>query len=383
LSFVAEFVEEVERKKRGLLELLSDGEGTARLEAIVGRLEQHWHRLPAPEQSYHQEFSVDSSSASRTLSTGHEFFIIQALMLGSQGTRTPKVWFEMVKGIPDAAVSHGFERILRDLMEVEIVRESLPHIPQGSLVLIDGNLYGRYTHPMKQLDLPGWRHLPLQLMESMQRLFQGCRERGVTLVGVSKFSKTRALTAALQAELGETREPEYLDVELLARVKEGETGYTTPLLLGSYALQRNPDALEDPEKYLDTFFRELPPSKRGWALEVLKGVPTTPAIAMIHFIPRAHAQPLRVDIPANGLGVEKTLWDVRPFEFLAPSLVGPLLGQLVSDFGGRDVYNALLYVVDREVRLGGSQVDGVYKSLLSSQLGRPIEYDRSTRRFTL
>jgi len=56
--------------------------------------------------------------------------------------------------------------------------------------------------------------------------------------------------------------------------------------------------------------------------------------------------------------------------------------QTTSDFGGRDVYNALLYIVDREVRLGVKTVDTVYKSVLGKELGFPIEYDRSTRRFS-
>ena len=46
------------------------------------------------------------------------------------------------------------------------------------------------------------------------------------------------------------------------------------------------------------------------------------------------------------------------------------------------MYNALLYVVDKEVRLSARAVDTVYKSVLGRELGVSIEYDRSTRRFT-
>ena len=33
------------------------------------------------------------------------------------------------------------------------------------------------------------------------------------------------------------------------------------------------------------------------------------------------------------------------------------------------MYNALLYIVDREVRLGGKAVDTVYKSVLGKEMG--------------
>ncbi len=91
---------------------------------------------------------------------------------------------------------------------------------------------------------------------------------------------------------------------------------------------------------------------------------------------------MRVDIPANCLGNTKKIMEVEPFDFLDPELVEPVVSQLVSDFGGRDVYNALLYIVDREVRLTGKAVDTVYKSVLGKELGIPLDYDRSSRRFT-
>ena len=52
------------------------------------------------------------------------------------------------------------------------------------------------------------------------------------------------------------------------------------------------------------------------------------------------------------------------------------------DFGGREVYNALLYIVDTEVRLSNKAVDTVYKSVLGKEMGVTLDYDRSSRRFT-
>jgi hypothetical protein len=347
-------------------------------------LKKHWHNLPEPLNYFTNEFSVDSSSASRTLINGVDFFLIRALMLGTGNYTKPKLRFEMVKGIRDYNVINSFERILRDLIEIEIVLESIEDIPKGSIVLIDGNLYGRFTHLMNELQLRGWYHLPLELLDAMQQLLVECEERKIILVGVSKFSKTRVLsTALLKLSHPNITEPDNLDVELLYKWKQGQTGYTTPLMLGDYAIAKEINALEtEPEKYRQQYFDHVSPDKREWARSVIAKIPTSPAMVMFHIIPRKDAQPLRIDVPAYSLGIKKQILNVKPFEFIQPEKIKNVVQQLISDFGGRDVYNALLYVVDREVRLGIKTVDGVYKSVLTEELGFPIEYDRSTRRFT-
>lgn len=385
MRFIGEFVQEIDYKKASFQRLFGLDDKRSRLESILrDELENHWHTLPEPMNLFTEEFSVDSSSASRTLNNGVDFFIIRALMLGTGNYSMPKLRFEMVKGIRDYNVITSFERILRDLIEINIVLENIDEIPSGSIVLIDGNLYGRFTHLMKELQLRGWSHLPLELLDAMQRLFIECEKRSIMLVGVSKFSKTRVLTTALlRTSFPGMEDPDYLDVELLFKWKQRETGYTTPLLLGDYAIAKDIKQLEEePEKYRENYFKSVPPERRDWANQVISDIPYSPAIVMFHMIPNIDAQPLRVDIPACSLGIHKKISDVKPFEFIDPNRVEKVTQQLTSDFGGRDVYNALLYIVDREVRLGGRAVDTIYKSVLGKELGFPIEYDRSTRRFT-
>ncbi len=384
MRFVGEFVRELETKKGVLQGLFNIDEKTGKIEATLKEeLEANWNTLPEPKSVYGKEFSIDSSSASRTLNNGIDFFIIRALMLGTENYNTPKLRFEMVKGIRDYNVITSFERILRDLIEIEIVLENIEDIPMDSIVLIDGNLYGRFTHLMQELRLKGWSHLPLELLDAMQRLFTECENRGIMLVGVSKFSKTRVLTTALlRHSYPAMTDPDYLDVGILHKWKHGETGYTTPLMLGDYAISKQIKQLEDnPEKYRQRYFNTISQDKREWATQVISDIPLSPAIIMFHMIPHIDAQPLRIDIPACSLGLTKKITDVRPFEFINPDTVTEVVQQITSDFGGRDVYNALLYIVDKEVRLGVKTVDTVYKSVLGKELGFPIEYDRSTRRF--
>ena len=385
MRFISEFVQEIDQKKTSFQQLFGIDDKQSRIENILKEeLEHHWHRLPEPMNVFKDEYSVDSSSASRTLSNGVDFFIIRALMLGTGNYNEPKLRFEMVKGIRDYNVITSFERILRDLIEIEIILDHIDEIGENSIVLIDGNLYGRFTHLLQELSLRGWYQLPLELLDAMQRLFAECEKRGIMLVGVSKFSKTRVLTTALlSTSYPNIEDPEYLDVELMYRWKQGKTGYTTPLLIGDYAIAKEIKQLTDnPEKYRDRYFSRISPDKRDWAKQVISNIPYSPAIAMFHIIPKAEAQPMRIDIPACSLGIRKKITDVRPFEFIPSEKVSEVVQQITSDFGGRDVYNALLYIVDHEVRLGVKTVDTVYKSVLGKELGFPVEYDRSTRRFT-
>ncbi len=384
LKFVGEFVDEIRRKHEEFSTLLGIDDRTLKLESELEKeLDKNWFPLPDNPSTYSAEYAIDSSSASRSLSNGIEFFITRALMLGTGNFSEPKLRFEMIKGSTDYSATAEFERIQRDLMEIQIILDNVEKVQDNSIVLIDGNLYGRYTHLLNEINIKNWRDLPLELIYSMQELYRVCQKRRIMLVGVSKFSKTRVLTAALKRELGySVTGPEYLDIELLYRWKLGQTGFTRPLMLGTYAI-KNAESISQPSKYRSRNFGSIKdPERKKWATDVIREFPAAPAVVMFHMIPKANAQPMRIDIPANCLGYINKIMEVNPFDFIKPETVEPIVGQLVADFGGRDVYNALLYIVDREVRLGGKAVDTVYKSVLGKEMGVPLDYDRSSRRFT-
>ena len=384
LKFIGEFVDEIRRKHDEFSQLLGTDDRTLKLETELEKeLDKNWYPLPVNPETYSAEYAIDSSSASRSLSNGIEFFITRALMIGTGGFSEPQLRFEMIKGSTDYSATAEFERIQRDLMEIQIIIDNVDKVQDNSIVLIDGNIYGRYTHLLNELNIKNWRDLPLDLIEAMQELYRICQKRKIMLVGVSKFSKTRVLTAALKRELGySVTGPEYLDIELLYRWKLGQTGYTKPLMLGTYAI-KNAESITKPTVYRKKNFGSIKdPEKQKRATDIIRDFPGAPAIVMFHMIPKAHAQPMRIDIPASCLGYTNKIMEVNPFEFVNPKTVEPIVGQIESDFGGRDVYNALLYIVDREVRLGGKAVDTVYKSVLGKEMGIPLDYDRSSRRFT-
>ncbi|MEW5718421.1 MAG: hypothetical protein AB1817_07345, partial [Chloroflexota bacterium] len=92
---------------------------------------------------------------------------------------------------------------------------------------------------------------------------------------------------------------------------------------------------------------------------------------------------LRIDIPAICIGRHETIGTVEEERLIDPAEVIPILQILAADYGGLEVYNALLYSVDREVRLRQEIMDEVYISLIQNSLGSDVELrlDRSERRF--
>jgi hypothetical protein len=54
---------------------------------------------------------------------------------------------------------------------------------------------------------------------------------------------------------------------------------------------------------------------------------------------------------------------------------------LRSDYGGIQVYNALGYVADVEVRLTKQKMYDIYLPMIADVLGEEIRIDRSERRF--
>jgi hypothetical protein len=270
----------------------------------------------------------------RSLSNGIELFITRSMMIGNDESKMKDVKFEMIKAPPAAMISLNFERMLRDLIEVEAVLNNADRLKEGDIVLVDGNLYGRLTHLVEELPLENWRHLPLLIFERLQNLFTKCREKKVMLVGVSKFSRTRVLCSALLNEKGINHTyPLFLDTEIINRFRQGVPGLSSPLLLGEYALERAEEMRIDPESYRKRYFRNIPDSQVEWAVKTIRGVSEAPAIAMFHMTPAIGEQPLRVDIPASCLGIDAKIMDVRPYKFIDPSIVEPVVKQLLSGYG--------------------------------------------------
>jgi hypothetical protein len=128
---------------------------------------------------------------------------------------------------------------------------------------------------------------------------------------------------------------------------------------------------------------------KGSEAVLLEKVKDAPAIVSFFVRLADFDDALRIDVPASCIERHETIGDIESGAEILLDQPGDLkyidqvLGLLSADYGGLEVYNALLYSVDREVRLRQDMMDEVYLSLIQNTLGTDVEIrlDRSERRF--
>jgi hypothetical protein len=384
MKFADEFMEEVRGKKSELMSMLSENYSNELERKLRTLLEKNWLSLPSEKSLKAREFAVDGSMAHRTLVNGSDLFFARALLIGDNGRLEKKKFrFEALRALEDPDEVSRFLRLLMGYLEVKIILDNIDELAD-SVVLMDGSLYGRFTHYYREILVSGFEDLPLKLISSMQELFHQCKERDVLLIGISKHSRSRVLSKALLGSLGVDMPPRMLpsDMEIIYRWRRDSPGYSKPLVLGDYAVYWEIDKLlEQPESFLSQYFPNIRESEAGWGRKVLASIPETPAMVMSYILPERGDSALRLDVPVNLLGDERKIGNVSPFEFADPKLIKHVISHLLASRGGKEVYNALLYVADREVRITRDTVDTVYKSIIQKELGIPVEYERGMRRF--
>lgn len=388
MKFTNEFIGEVKKKKSNLSAMLSEGYKSDYERKLKEGLRKKWHPLPNPKTAKDREFAVDGSMAHRSLVNGYDLFFARSLLIGSNEFEEKKKFtFEVLRSIEDPEEIGRFLRLLMEYLEVKIVLDNIDDL-SDSIVFMDGSLYGRFTHYYREVLVHGFEGLPLELISSMERLFEKCLKNDILLIGISKHSRSRSLSNAIFREVfgknidSTKRAFVPSDVEMIYRWLKDRPGFSMPLFLGDYAVYWEIDSLmSDATPFLNKHFPDLDAEKKKWGKKVLEAIPESPAIASTYLLPEKGEAPMRIDIPCNQLGTKERIRDISPSRFGDHEKMEPVISAVLASRGGRDVYNALLYVVDREVRMRKDTVDTVYKSVLGDELGEVIEYDRGTRRF--
>ncbi len=392
-------------------------------------IQAHWHPLiPEYTMSAHQPpplvGAVDGSRAVRALNIGADWIIAQALLVGPNGLRLPAVDTHLLRGeIERPAVDRCASLLMRSLelnLALNFVRSGV-----GNILLLDGSLYADLPYLLYNLAIGGYEDLPIRVLEQYLELFDLCQKHDVLLLGIAKSTRSTVLGRAildgsdslarnalhqadtlqrLEADVeesfsgdsAETYRQQYVesgsiqglpsDSELLFRWTKG-CGLTDPVLLGSASFghesalaaakltSRVKQPLQEPRPTAtqDRIQERLSP--------IQERLLAAPAIGTFYVRLSPGEDVLRVDALASTFGRD----DIHLLEFahmLVPfTMALPIVQQLQDGYGGLSVYNAALYVVDQEVRLHAETVDHVYLPILRYELGHPVQYDRSTRRF--
>jgi len=355
-DFIDKLVLKVQEKAGKLSQTLrSDAE--AGEETLRRLLEKHWHDLPSDLTAERRPvFAVDGSIGRANLANGAYLFVAQALIMGD-GFEDTAVEVEILRGNTPRSSVERFADLLLQSLEVGLARDNVDKVPQGSVLFLDGALYGQLPQ-LYPLTIEGTRgSLPEGILDAYLYLFQRCQEQGIGLISIAKTSRDALLSRIMQEGEGLSPILDITDSEMLYRWTDGKAGYSTPVILGTWGFTRG-------------------------SQELLRRDEVRNAPAIVSFFARLSDfdDAVRVDLPAFCVGSEARLGEVDG-EILDHKLVEGILQVLAGDYGGMEVYNALLYSVDREVRLERRTMKDVYLKLIERELGCEIRLSRGERRF--
>lgn len=371
-NFIDRLSEQVVQKKDVLKQTLRQ-DANAHEESLRHLAKKHWHALPKTLAAERRPaFAVDGSRAVRHLANGAYLFVAQALIVGERaGERleATEVDVQILPGATPTPFVERFAELMMHRLEASLASRYSDTMPKGSVIFLDGALYGQLPqlYPLRaaQQEIPA-SDLPERILQHYLHLFEMCARRKLVLVSIAKTSHEAAHTqvwwkeALKQKKVEPERMPyEISDSEVIFRWTDRAAGFSTPVLFGT---------------------RSFSDESRRVLLDSVKDAP-----AIISFFVRLadFDDALRIDVPASCLGHAETIGAVEEEQLIDPDEVTPVLEFLAADYGGLEVYNALLYSVDREVRLRQDMMDEVYLSLIQNALGSDVELrlDRSERRF--
>jgi len=349
---------------------------TLRLEAAAGEgalerlVREHWSALPATVpapvsgETEWAAYAVDGSLSEVGLDNGSHLILVQALALGEDGFERASLDVQVLPATTPRSTAARVADLLQQRHEfslaVEIVTE---HAQPGSVLFLDGALYGRLPqlYSLSLEEAGPLANLPDQVLSLYLRLLHTAAERDVFLVAVAKTSHEATHAKLWLDAAGATaRLPEdATDSGLIHRFTDRTAGLSDPVLLGGRGFTGGSrDILARPE------------------------VSASPAIVSFFVRLADFDDALRIDVPCRQCGAQATLGDLEAEVLSGGAAAAHATVRLLqADYGGLEVYNALLYSVDREVRLKRDTVRQVYLPMIEQSLGLPVRRNRSERRF--
>ncbi len=341
-------------------------EGESEFQRLVRR---NWAPLPSSTSDLDwQAYAVDGSVRAVGLDNGSTFVVVRALCIGGGGFEESAIDANVLPPSMPRQTSSRVIDLLQQHAELGLACRVVEHSAEsGSVVFLDGALYGRLPHlfPLALEDAGSLNSLPELILSAYLRLLETARQRGIRLIAVSKTSREATHFKLWRRAEGSTEDQgggasvPLTDSEMIHRWTDRSAGVSTPVVLGTWSFTGGSSTLLDrPE------------------------VAGSPAIASCFLRLDTFDDALRIDAPAHQLGADISLGSLDGG--LLPGGIDaarPLVDALVADYGGPEVYNALLYGVDREVRLPRELVTEVYLPLVREHLGCDVRLDRSERRF--
>ncbi len=355
-NFIDRLSAQIAQKRSELLDRYHHGE-IRQSDALRAVVAKHWHTpLPgAGSEDRRPAYAIDGSNRRADLANGATLFVAQGMLIG-EGLSETVADIEILPGTVESTKLDRFADLMRHNLEIRLAREFAARIEPGSIIYLDGAIYGTLPQLFPLEGVP--RDFAQEILVAYRELFDLCRTRNILLISIAKTNRQPLFSEILQKYEGVHPVQPISDSAFFDEWTERKAGYVTPVLLGTRSFNT------------------------GSATVLLERADLKTAPAIVSFFIRFadFEDPLRIDVPAFSIGRSECLGELNE-ELFDHSTIVPIVRLLIADYGGMQVYNALAYAVDREVRLSKQKMYDIYLPMVADLLGEEIRLDRSERRF--
>ena len=427
--FLDLFVSECRRAKEKFQSLERDPEEVLSLYEKVFR----WEEIEPTEVSG-KVFAIDSSDGVIEHRNGGVIHISRGIGVSNDGEEIKDLSLEVFYPESGRALRE-YRSLSRENIEHSVAIKCLEECNDNSFLLIDGSLYGRMLHVPEELPIRGEFPLIIEYIERYYELISKALKSGVTLVGVSKDSRSRILRRHLirislemaMERLGIEREERenIMEVfhstvrrpkeavqkilsmersgaprEVITLLREALSGGTDLLLVSqlgkgrgfTYPILTRPHSpfIDTLSKYLgeeelfpfyliDNFprsFYELGEDFLDRARRSLELILKYPPVLITYCTLGIGDSPIRLDLISKELPRAP-----RETEFSKeiPRVLMEVLSLLDSMYSGERHYNVLLERADSLVKMGIKELR-VYKKILEREINSIVRQSRGSRR---
>ncbi len=375
-------------------------------------LEKFWIQRDFPMNYSENYTAIDGSVLSVPLIGGSAFFAVVAHAFYSKNQNMFKYDIDIASG-KDV---DEFLNYYMEMLEAEVALDSLRY---SDIVVFDGSFYGRLCHVLEEKDVYGYEDLMLRHLKVYAHLMNIFKKEKITPIAISKTSSSTVLRDLLLFEYFTKKKEKFMEIygeeiknieSYLIKVLMGErgrigisyedafifelkrktsdfsivkffakgTGYTKPLLLGMPKKKREELKLmrKDPESFISARFPSLDIDK-GTIMRAYSLIKNLPSI--VTFYVYLGSQPIRVDIPAFAVGINKKLAEAKRVSSINVD-VSEIADFVASCYVNDIIHNYKLYLADKRVKITKKQMKKVLIPLFSSIADFDL-IDRSFKRW--
>jgi len=436
-EFLENFAEVLNTKKDEMKEKILHGTRNLLRKNFKKYFGLNWVRFPETKDvpCSSKEFdvmAVDSSVYTNLLSNGGLFYIIRSMAV-CRGDVHKILQTDVIFSKDELYKTKNLIGRKMELLEFQVIIDSLKDGFNCKTILLDGSLYGRAIHlPIEtktKEDIPTL----LKYFKVYTELLDLCRKENILLIGVSKQSRStffrdfllrlifdeevkridlnseviRKLRSifleALDREKAALKKFDRLKDKYKDELKQSELileelvssrpdyqlvmnlaetiGHTQPLILGSSArMVRYFERFEsNPRGFIRNRFPRATREKGDvfieWASKIISQIPRFPSFISFHLLLDRRDSPIRIDIPNWERSLSKIGWP-KPVDINLENL----LKIMITGYCGLDGYNLWLKDVDQKVRLKKKNVDQIYFPYMERIFKEKIIRGRSYRR---